>query len=93
MRRWEHVPVTDVKVYRINICKALGDYDQYAGMDTFASGSMTSEWSCAITDLSGVLLTSPDEVAWATTQSDNPLSPRREVFRKHPLGPKTVGFS
>lgn len=32
------VPVTDVKVYQLNICDALGDHDECVGMDTLSVG-------------------------------------------------------
>jgi hypothetical protein len=34
----KHVPVPDVKVYQLNICEALGDHDDCAGMDTLSVG-------------------------------------------------------
>ena len=34
----EHVPVTDLRVYRLSICEALGDHDECAGMDTLSVG-------------------------------------------------------
>jgi hypothetical protein len=34
----QSVPVTDVKVYQLNICEALGDHDECAGMDALIVG-------------------------------------------------------
>lgn len=34
----EHVPVTDVKVYQLNVCEALGDHEKCLGLDTLCVG-------------------------------------------------------
>ena len=54
----QHVPVTDLKVYHLNICEVLGDHYECVGMDALSVGfqeigMVVCNWRCRGTTKSG----------------------------------------